>query len=143
MSTSTRSNIPADNLGSFVTRARPVVNANGTLRLELGNLSCDVDGELALNILTLVQAAASDRAVECAILPSELSTGEAADLLGVSRPTVVAMIEKQILPAIRVSTHRRLKTTDVLAYREHKRLERSAALDKMADVSAELGLYDD
>ncbi len=143
MSTSTRSNITTDNLDSFVAKARPVINAKGTLRLKLDNVSCDVDGELALNILTLVQAAANDRAVECAILPNELTTGEAADLLGVSRPTVVALIEKQILPAIRVSTHRRLKTTDVLAYREHKRLERSAALDKMADASAELGLYDD
>ena len=115
MSTPTRSNITADNLDSFVAKARPIVNANGTLRLELGNLSCYVDGELAHNILTLLQTAASARAVECAILPSELSTGEAADLLGVSRPTVVAMIEKQLLPAIRVSTHRRLKTTDVFA----------------------------
>lgn len=74
--------------------------------------------------------------------PDNLTTEQAAAVLGVSRPTVVRMIDAGKLPARMVGTHRRLALGDVLAYRELASKRRRAALDDMTRQAEELGLYD-
>jgi excisionase family DNA binding protein len=74
--------------------------------------------------------------------PEDLSTEQAAAVLGVSRPTVVRLIEAGKVPARMVGTHRRLALGDVLAYREVSATRRHDALDRMTRQAQELGLYD-
>lgn len=74
--------------------------------------------------------------------PDDLTTEQAAAVLGVSRPTVVRMIDAGKLPAHHVGTHRRLVLGDVLAYRELSTERRRNALDKLVSQAEELGLYD-
>ncbi len=74
--------------------------------------------------------------------PEDLTTEQAAAVLGFSRPTVVRLIEAGKLPARMVGTHRRLSLGDVLAYREASAPKRRAALDEMTREAEELGLYD-
>jgi excisionase family DNA binding protein len=111
--------------------------ANGAeLRLQVGDDTCTVNGPAATAILVALRGEPVDA------LPDELTTGQAADLLGVSRPTVVSLIDRGLLAATRVGTHRRVRTSDVLTYRQEARNERRAALDDLAQLSEELGLYD-
>lgn len=141
MAQALRTDAPPVDPKSFSAVVRHQVEAGARLRLEADGVVCEVDGELAESVVRFLEVVASG-VVEVTALPPELTTGQAADLLGVSRPTVVALVDKGVLPSSRVGTHRRLKTSDVLAYREQARRDRREALDEVVRISDELGLYE-
>lgn len=78
-------------------------------------------------------------AVSVVPLTKTLTTQQAAELLGVSRPTVIKLLDDDKIPFERVGTHRRILLRDLLEYRETRRAEQYAALDAVAT----LGLDDD
>jgi excisionase family DNA binding protein len=75
---------------------------------------------------------ASGAAVYVLADDAELTTQEAADLLGISRTYLVRVVDQGKLPAHLVGTHRRLRLADVLAYEER----RNARLQAVADITA-------
>ena len=93
--------------------------------------------------LSEVLAAAADGELPVVLRASEdLTTAQAAAVLGVSRPTVVRLIEAGKLPARTVGTHRRLTLGAVLAYRDAAASRRHDALERMTRQAEDLGLYD-
>lgn len=97
------------------------------------------------NILKqVVDAMQHGESISIEYLDRQLTTQQAADLLGVSRSTLVRLLDKSELPYERPSgsKHRRLRLNDVLAYRERKRIERHDILDELTRQSQEDGLYD-
>lgn len=80
-------------------------------------------------LLQVLQAMQAGKAVTVAPQSKLLTTQQAADLLGVSRPTVVKLIEDGILPAETPGQRRRLvKLDDLLAYRAKRREDQYRAL---------------
>jgi excisionase family DNA binding protein len=73
----------------------------------------------------------------------ELTTQQAADLLGVSRPTLVRLLDEGEIPSTRPNKHRRVQVADLVAYRERRHAERLKGLAEMVEISEELGLYDE
>lgn len=71
-----------------------------------------------------------------------LTTQEAADFLGVSRPTVVKLLEDGAIPFERPNRHRRVQLKELLAYQEGRRAERRSALNRFTDEASQSGLYD-
>lgn len=131
-----------DDLAEFVSEARESIADGVPLRLRAGDATYEPPSEQATTVLALLELLAAGGPVDITSLAEELTTGQAADLLGVSRPTVVALVDRGALPASRIGTHRRIRTTDVLAFREQARSDRHSALDELVSISDDLGLYD-
>lgn len=82
------------------------------------------------------------RAVSVVPQNTQLTTGEAAQLLGVTRPTVVKLMEDGVLPFTRPNSSRRVALRDVITYKEQRARARREALDEMTAELADAGLYD-
>jgi len=101
--------------------------------------------ELAADALQVLQSALEHIAHghEVTVLPvdRELGTQEAADLLLVSRPYLVGLLDAGKIPYRKVGARRRLHLSDVWAYRmaEYERVD--AILDELTAESQRLGLY--
>jgi excisionase family DNA binding protein len=95
--------------------------------------------ELLLRILDGMQ---QGKAISIVPVTQDLTTQQAAGLLGVSRPFFVKLLESGKIPYHLTGTHRRVYLKDLMAYKEHRDRERRDALDQMAREAEELGLYD-
>lgn len=113
------------------------------VRVQVHGRSVTLHGETAEAVLGLLRVLGEGNVVNIEALPDVLTTGQAADLLGVSRPTVVALIESGKLRATRTGSHRRLQLSDVLAFCERQAVTRREALRELTQASEELGLYDE
>lgn len=88
----------------------------------------------------LLRQLASGKAVQVVALDPEIGTQQAADLLNVSRPYLVKLVEEGTLPHRKVGPRRRLYLEDVLAYKARLDAQRQHALQALADDLQELGL---
>jgi excisionase family DNA binding protein len=81
---------------------------------------------------------------EVALTPvhRNLTTQEAADLLGVSRPFLVELLGKKEIPFHLVGTHRRIYLEDLLRFRERRDKGRKEIINQMAREAMENGDYD-
>ncbi|CAM4447635.1 excisionase family DNA-binding protein [Deinococcus marmoris] len=89
---------------------------------------------------TILQEVAQGHAVQVVPVQAELGTQDAADLLGVSRPHLVKLLDDGALASWKVGTHRRVRLDDLLVYRARRDVQRQQALQELADLDQELGL---
>ena len=91
-------------------------------------------------LLEILKQMAAGNAVSLIPADAEVTTQQAADLLNVSRPYLVGLIDNGTLPARMVGNQRRLPLADVLAYKADTKAKRRAALEELSALDQELGL---
>jgi len=100
----------------------------------------DLPPNVARLLMDILEQTAAGNAVALVPLEAEISTQQAADLLNVSRPFVVGLVENGTLPARKVGKHRRLSLRDVLAYKADYTAKGEQALDEIVAFDQEFGL---
>ena len=72
---------------------------------------------------------------------AELTTQQAADLLGVSRPHLIKLLDTEAIGYRLVGTHRRIDAKSLREYRDASRAKQRAAADALTELTQEMGLY--
>lgn len=105
-----------------------------------------VDATLPPSVLRLLMRILNEmsRGNAITLVPhhAELTTQQAADMLNVSRPFLVGLLEEGKIPYRKVGTHRRVLFEDVMAYKRRIDTERRNTFRELVELSQELGLYD-
>jgi excisionase family DNA binding protein len=89
----------------------------------------------------VARALAMGQVVSIVALHQELTTQQAADLLNVSRPYLVRLLDEGVIPLTKTGTHRRVRFEDVMEFRRRRGDERRRSLKELTQMSQEIGLY--
>ena len=96
-------------------------------------------GAVAL-LMDILEAMAAGRGVTLMPENAELTTVQAAEVLNVSRPFLIKLLDEGAIPHRKVGKHRRIRMEDVMAYKAAIDREREAVLDQLVIEAQEQGM---
>ena len=99
-----------------------------------------IPAELCNLLITIVDNIERGSGVTVMPLGMVLTTAEAAEVLNVSRPHVVKLLESGEIPFHKVGTHRRILLSDLVKFRDKRQQRFREAMLRIYDVTEELDL---
>ena len=124
-------------LASHVQTAEP-------LRLRMvddpGKETVKIPASAVRMLIHILEEMALGNAVTLLPVHAELTTQEAADMLNISRPSLIQLLDEGKIEFRRVGTHRRVRFEGLMAYRRRADADRRAALAELAAYDQDIGL---
>lgn len=111
---------------------------SGTVPIKFDRQVVELPPAVAQILLDLLMHIGRGEAVTFVPFGAELTTQQAADMLNVSRPFLVKLIESGQLAHYKVGTHRRIKAADLLRYRQDREERQRKALGNLARLGQEI-----
>ena len=93
-----------------------------------------------IHLIEVLSKMSDGKSVDIVAEDAELSTQRAADILNVSRPFIIKLLEQGRIPFKKVGKHRRILLHDVLRVKEQQNKVRESQLEKLVKDSQILGL---
>jgi excisionase family DNA binding protein len=93
-------------------------------------------------LLRILQVMQEGNAISIVPFMQDLTTQEAANFLGVSRPFLVKLLETGKLHYHMTGTHRRVYLKDLMDYRQHRDQNKMDAINRIAQFEENAGMYD-
>ena len=127
--------------GDFALVASTLDDAGGVSLVTAAGDKVPLPEVLRQVLSTAARAMSSGQDIVVADKDRRVTAQEAADYLGVSRPTLIRILDLGEIPYERPRNHRRIKLADLVAYKaDHEK--RRAALDDLLTSSGDLEQYD-
>lgn len=134
--------MPPEDLASLRELSRLIESARDSqASLVVGERSCPLPAPLLEVLGEILRHYRNGRAVVVVPETQELTTQQAADLLGVSRPYLVRLLDEGKIPFHSVGTHRRILFADLMQYKKLRDQQRSELLSQIAREAYEAGFY--
>ncbi|NBD14778.1 MAG: excisionase family DNA-binding protein [Cyanobacteria bacterium] len=110
--------------------------------ISIGDKEFSLQKDFCVSLARLLEYMADHQEVVVFSKGKELTAKQAADLLGVSRPHLVKLLQTGEIPYAKTGSHYRILTSDLAAFRE-RRERRRTELSKLTNLLEEEGLYDE
>ena len=129
-----------DVLERFLRQNPDLPGVSVSLTAEDSGTTLQIPGQALRLLVDILAQIAIGNAVTVAPVHAELTTQQAADILNVSRPYLVKLLEESKIPHRRVGNRRRVLLADLLAYKRIDEFERRAIADELTSEAQRLGL---
>ena len=137
--------LPSDRERAAANQLRQLLAAHlsGDAKLRVGDQETKRPADVTLTpalsnlLMELLTHVGRGDAVTLVPVSRMLTTQQAADILNVSRPFLISLLDKGAIPHTLVGRHRRIKAEHLFDYKRSRDERRSKALDDLAEQDAE------
>ena len=108
-----------------------------------GGEETELPAALYAVLLRAAHALVAGQGIAVVPMGALLTTQQAANLLNISRPSLIKLLDEGELPYHRLRSHRRIRLSDLLEYRQRRDAAAEAAMRRMVERAQASGTYDE
>lgn len=133
--------LPANEIASL-SAISEALNAPQAMLVDSEGNSIPIPPEVHSLLIRVVEAMQAGRAIHLTPIATTLTTGEAASFLGISRPTLVKLLEEGEIDYTKPNRHRYVLLTDLIEYKQKMKKKTRVILDSLSEDALSDSLYD-